>query len=213
MADLPSSTATPFAALRRDGHVNNAVYSIYLEEARIGLGDLIDHLARVEIDFRPSCVPERTSVRTLRLGTKSFDPSTRPQRPGRRKSLVSYDYERAQSVPVLRVEGAAGSPGLGRPRTRWGEAGLRASVDQHVGFAFALGVAKRQRVRRLPRRAQARWKAARSVPGRCGLTRYRARGPRPPHDEPRPAAVDQPRFLCGQPSACVCVPDRDRRRR
>ncbi|MEO5575331.1 MAG: thioesterase family protein, partial [Gaiellaceae bacterium] len=36
------------------GHVNNAVYSTYLEEARIGvLGDLISFiLARVEIDFR-----------------------------------------------------------------------------------------------------------------------------------------------------------------
>ena len=60
------------------GHVNNAVYSTYLEEARIGvLGDLIDFiLARVEIDFRSELrMGEEVEVgsRCSRIGTKSFD--------------------------------------------------------------------------------------------------------------------------------------------
>ena len=60
------------------GHVNNAVYSTYLEEARIGvLGDLIDFiLARVEIDFRSELrMGEDVEVHTRcsRIGTKSFD--------------------------------------------------------------------------------------------------------------------------------------------
>jgi len=60
------------------GHVNNAVYSTYLEEARIGvLGDLIDFiLARVEIDFRSELrAAEEVEVRTRcsRVGRKSFD--------------------------------------------------------------------------------------------------------------------------------------------
>jgi acyl-CoA thioester hydrolase len=60
------------------GHVNNAVYSTYLEEARIGvLGDLGDViLARVEIDFRAELrMGEEVEVRTRcpRVGTKSFE--------------------------------------------------------------------------------------------------------------------------------------------
>ncbi len=60
------------------GHVNNAVYSTYLEEARIdvlgGLSDFI--LARVEIDFRSELrAGEEIEVGTRagRLGTKSFE--------------------------------------------------------------------------------------------------------------------------------------------
>src|SRR4029079_17215774 len=60
------------------GHVNNAVYSTYLEEARIevlgGLADFI--LARVEIDFRSEIrAGEEVEVRTRcsRVGTKSFE--------------------------------------------------------------------------------------------------------------------------------------------
>jgi len=93
------------------GHVNNAVYSTYLEESRIGvLGDLISFiLARVEIDFRSELrMGEEVEVRTRcsRIGTKSFDLAHVISAAGGRvvaeaKSvLVSYDYERGESVPV-----------------------------------------------------------------------------------------------------------------
>ena len=64
------------------GHVNNAVYSTYLEEARIevlgGLADFI--LARVEIDFRSE----------LRAGEEIEAKSV----------LIGYDYDFGQSVPL-----------------------------------------------------------------------------------------------------------------
>ena len=92
------------------GHVNNAVYSTYLEEARIGvLGDLVDFiLARVEIDFRAELrMGEEVEVRTRcpRVGTKSFDLEHVIAADGRvvaeaKSVLVSYDYERGESVPV-----------------------------------------------------------------------------------------------------------------
>ena len=68
------------------GHVNNAVFLTYLEQARVaffsemgaatGLEDMNMIVARVEIDFK---APVRlgqvveVSVRTSRFGTKSFD--------------------------------------------------------------------------------------------------------------------------------------------
>ena len=93
------------------GHVNNAVYSTYLEESRIGvLGDLIAFiLARVEIDFRSELrMGEDVEVHTRcsRIGTKSFDLehviSTSSGRvvAEAKSVLVSYDYERSVSVPV-----------------------------------------------------------------------------------------------------------------
>ena len=92
------------------GHVNNAVYSTYVEEARIGvLGDLIDFiLARVEIDFRSELrAGEEVEVRTRcsRVGTKSFDLehviSAGDRVVAEAKSvLVSYDYDRGESIPV-----------------------------------------------------------------------------------------------------------------
>ena len=93
------------------GHVNNAVYSTYLEEARIGvLGDLVDFiLARVEIDFRSELrMGEEVEVRTgcSRIGTKSFDLEHVISASGGRvvadaKSvLVSYDYGLGESVVV-----------------------------------------------------------------------------------------------------------------
>ena len=92
------------------GHVNNAVYSTYLEEARIGvLGDLISFiLARVEIDFRAELrMGEEVEVRTRcsRIGTKSFDLEHVIAAGDRvvaeaKSVLVSYDYERGESVPV-----------------------------------------------------------------------------------------------------------------
>ena len=92
------------------GHVNNAVYSTYLEESRIGvLGGLTDFiLARVELDFRSELrAGEEVEVRTRcsRIGTKSFDLEHVISANGRvvaegKSVLVSYDYERAVSIPV-----------------------------------------------------------------------------------------------------------------
>lgn len=92
------------------GHVNNAVYSTYLEEARIGvLGGLSAFiLARVEIDFRAELrLGEEVEVRTRcgRLGTKSFDLehviSAGARVVAEAKSvLVSYDYGLGASVPI-----------------------------------------------------------------------------------------------------------------
>ena len=112
MSDLPHvhRDRVRFRDCDAMGHVNNAVYSTYLEEARIGvLGDLIDFiLARVEIDFRSELRNgEEVEVRTRcsRIGTKSFDLehvlSAGDRVVAEAKSvLVSYDYERGESVPV-----------------------------------------------------------------------------------------------------------------
>ena len=92
------------------GHVNNAVYSTYLEEARIGvLGGLNAFiLARVEIDFRSELrMGEQVEVRTRcsRIGTKSFDLEHVIAADGRvvaeaKSVLVSYDYGLGESVAV-----------------------------------------------------------------------------------------------------------------
>ncbi len=92
------------------GHVNNAVYSTYLEESRIGvLGGLTDFiLARVELDFRSELrAGEEVEVRTRcsRIGTKSFQLEHVITADGRvvaeaKSVLVSYDYERGESLSV-----------------------------------------------------------------------------------------------------------------
>ena len=97
------------------GHVNNAVYSTYLEQARLAwfgdderlpLADVI--LARTEIDFRsPLAVGEVVSigVRPSRLGTKSFELEYELRSDGRlvaeaKSVLVGYDYTRGESALV-----------------------------------------------------------------------------------------------------------------
>jgi acyl-CoA thioester hydrolase len=92
------------------GHVNNAVYSTFLEEARIdilgGLADFI--LARVEIDFRAELrAGEEVEIRTRcsRVGTKSLELEHEIRAGGRlaaeaKSVLVGYDYERGESVPL-----------------------------------------------------------------------------------------------------------------
>ena len=112
MADFPHvhRDTVRFRDCDAMGHVNNAVYSTYLEEARIGvLGGLNDFiLARVEINFRSELrVGEEVEVRTRcpRVGTKSFDLEHVIAADGRvvaeaKSVLVSYDYERGESVPV-----------------------------------------------------------------------------------------------------------------
>ena len=105
------------------GHANNALFSTYLEEARIGvlggLGEFI--LARVEIDFRSELrAGEEVEIlsRCSHVGTKSFRLEHRVAAGERLVAeatsvFVSYDYDRGESVPVpdelrRRLEGADG---------------------------------------------------------------------------------------------------------
>jgi len=92
------------------GHVNNAVYSTYLEQARIGiLGDLEPFiLAHVEIDFRAELrAGEHVEVRSRcsRVGTKSFELEHQVWAGDKlvadaKSVLVGYDYEAGTSVPL-----------------------------------------------------------------------------------------------------------------
>jgi acyl-CoA thioester hydrolase len=96
------------------GHVNNAVFLTYLEEARIGYllpfgADVTNMiLARVEIDFK---APLRTGdeieigVRPSGVGTKSFELAYEVRRgetvaAQAKTVLVSYDYETGRPVEV-----------------------------------------------------------------------------------------------------------------
>ena len=104
-----------FSDLDGFGHVNNAVFSTYLEQARLAwfgadepmpLRDVI--LARTEIDFRSPVVYGETveiGIRPVRVGTKSFELAYELRAGGRvvaeaKSVLVGYDYEREQSVEV-----------------------------------------------------------------------------------------------------------------
>jgi acyl-CoA thioester hydrolase len=97
------------------GHVNNAVFSTYLEQARLDwfgasdelpLSDVI--LARTEIDFRSPLRWGETvdiGVRPSRLGTKSFELEYQIRAEGRlvaeaKSVLVGYDYERGESIEI-----------------------------------------------------------------------------------------------------------------
>jgi len=100
------------------GHVNNAAFLTYLEQARLAwfgsygeeesmaLTDVI--LARTEIDFRsPLVFGETLSVglRPSRLGTKSFELEYELRVGERlvaeaRSVIVGYDYEAGQSAEV-----------------------------------------------------------------------------------------------------------------
>jgi len=92
------------------GHVNNAAYSTYLEQARIGLLGGLDPfiLARVEIDFRAelrSGDEVEIATRCSRVGTKSFDLEHVLRADGRvvaeaTSVLVGYDYGSGQSVAL-----------------------------------------------------------------------------------------------------------------
>src|SRR6476646_8850469 len=100
------------------GHVNNAVFLTYIEQARIaflaevgaatGLEDMNMIVARVEIDFKaPVRLGQEVeiSVRASRFGTKSFDLDYELRVDGElvaeAKSIqVAYDYNRREAVPV-----------------------------------------------------------------------------------------------------------------
>ena len=96
------------------GHVNNAVYLTYLEEARVELRNEFGFdwtqmiLARCEIDFRDQVsvgeVVEVTMWPT-RVGNKSFDLAYELKVGDRlvaeaKTVLVAFDYERGESVPL-----------------------------------------------------------------------------------------------------------------
>ena len=92
------------------GHVNNAVYSTYLEQARIGILDGLEPfiLARVEIDFRAELrAGEDVEVRSRcsHVGTKSFELEHQIWTDDRlvadaKSVLVGYDYTVGTSVPL-----------------------------------------------------------------------------------------------------------------
>ena len=92
------------------GHLNNAVFSTYLEQARLAYGgnqsDII--LARTEIDFRsPVMVGETVeiAVEPGRVGTKSFELHYELRAGDRvvataKTILVGYDYAQNESTEV-----------------------------------------------------------------------------------------------------------------
>jgi acyl-CoA thioester hydrolase len=103
------------------GHVNNAVYLTYLENARIGylrevlgiesLDDLLVIVANVNIDFRSRATLGESleiGARTSRIGTKSFDLDHEVQGPDGRlvaaasTTLVAIDYRADKTIPVPR---------------------------------------------------------------------------------------------------------------
>jgi len=96
------------------GHVNNAVYLTYLEQARVAflsprgaeVGSMI--LARVEIDFRAQVSLGETveiALTPSRVGTKSFELAYELTVGDRlvaeaKTVLVAFDYERVMSQPI-----------------------------------------------------------------------------------------------------------------
>ena len=100
------------------GHVNNAVFLTYLEQARIAfferhglsveLDDMNMVVARVEIDFRAPVLLDQeveVVVRAGRFGTKSFDFEYELTVDGEivavAKSVqVAYDYGRGEAVAI-----------------------------------------------------------------------------------------------------------------
>jgi acyl-CoA thioester hydrolase len=118
MAAVTHVEQVRFRDLDPMGHVNNAVFLTYIEEARAallaevgaatGLEDMNMIVARVEIDFR---APVRfgqeveISVHASRFGTKSFDLDYELRVDGdvvaEAKSVqVAYDYSRREPVPL-----------------------------------------------------------------------------------------------------------------
>jgi acyl-CoA thioester hydrolase len=96
------------------GHVNNAVYLTYLEDARIAFLSPMGAdpsgmiLARAEIDFRAPLAEGdelEIGVRPVRVGSKSFELAYEV-RVGEKVAaeaktvIVSYDYASGQSVTV-----------------------------------------------------------------------------------------------------------------
>ena len=103
-----------FADVDAMGHVNNAVYLTYVEQARIAfvgattLDELAMIVARAEIDFRsPARFGEEieVGVRPARFGTKSFDLEYELRAGGRlvaeaKTVCVAYDYSRHETIEI-----------------------------------------------------------------------------------------------------------------
>jgi acyl-CoA thioester hydrolase len=108
-----------FRDLDAFGHVNNAVYLTYIENARIGyardvlgiesLDGLLLIVAGVKIDFRSRANLGETlevGARTSRLGTKSFDLEHELRAPDGRlvaeaqTTLVAFDYASDKTMPL-----------------------------------------------------------------------------------------------------------------
>jgi acyl-CoA thioester hydrolase len=108
-----------FGDLDAFGHVNNAVYLSYLENARLGymrevlgvesLEDLLVIVANVNIDFRSrASLGEALEIgaRVSRIGTKSFDLEHEIHGPDGRlvaaasTTLVTFDYGGDETIPV-----------------------------------------------------------------------------------------------------------------
>jgi acyl-CoA thioester hydrolase len=115
--DFVHSERVRFKDVDAMGHVNNAVYLTYLEEARaawmleLGLASGHDFpiiIARAEIDFRsPARFGDEieVGVRAGRFGTKSFDLEYELRAGGRtvaagKTTCVAYDYERGETVAI-----------------------------------------------------------------------------------------------------------------
>ena len=112
--DFVHRESVRFRDLDSLGHVNNAVFLTYLEEARIAYLDPLGAeaknmiLARVEIDFRaPLRMDDELAigVRPARIGTKSFDLEyevhARDTLAAEAKTvLVSYDYASGRPVEL-----------------------------------------------------------------------------------------------------------------
>lgn len=114
------------------GHVNNASFSTYLEDARVaffaaasatGQGGLI--LARTELDFVAPAFfgrgPVRTSLWVEQVGTKSFRLGYTLEQAGTVVAraatvLVAYDYANDRSRPLAEEERAALTPYLAASR-------------------------------------------------------------------------------------------------
>ena len=96
------------------GHVNNAVYLTYLEQARIaflaplGADQTAMILARAEIDFRAQVAvgdEVEIEVRPVRVGTKSFELGYTLRVRGKiaaeaKTVLVAFDYATGRPVDV-----------------------------------------------------------------------------------------------------------------
>jgi acyl-CoA thioester hydrolase len=118
MNDFAHSEQVRFRDLDPMGHVNNAVFLTYIEQARVaffaeagaatGLEDMTMIVARVEIDFKaPVRLGQEVeiSVRASRFGTKSFDLDYQLRVDGETvaeaKSVqVAYDYGRREAVAL-----------------------------------------------------------------------------------------------------------------
>ena len=103
------------------GHVNNAVYLTFCEQARMafldhlgvltGIEDATMILARVELDFRSQLSANEEvaiGVRATGFGTKSFRLDHRLEAGGRLVAeastvLVAYDYGRSESIELPEI--------------------------------------------------------------------------------------------------------------